>query len=206
MAVDQTQYPFAMDVDQATGLPIPKSSVQLTGSNATQITSDGTKTGTAAFVGAPNDGSNNAYTGIFSVTRGQLFNGSTWDMVRNNTQGTLLASQARTGTTVTPNQTNYNAKGVLVFLDVTVASGTGGLTVYFEMIDPVTGKTAILNATPAAITATGSYMFELYPGNNAASNDVKQRTAGALPRVWNVKISHGDGTTYTYSVGYANIL
>ncbi len=134
-------------------------------------------------------------------------NGTSWDRRRNNVEATALASAARTSSTNSADQVNYNGRGVQVVLDVTAASGTGGLTVRIQGKDPVTGKYYNLNAAPTAITATGTYVYTLSPGeSNAASGDVQQRTAGALPRTWRVSVTHGDGSSYTYSVGVVTLL
>jgi hypothetical protein len=125
-------------------------------------------------------------------------------------EGVLLNSQARTSTTISPNQINNNAKGVHVSLNITVASGTGGLIVKIVGFDPITGNFYNLNPSPTAITATGTYIFEVYPGatggTTAGNQEMIQRTSGALPRTWGVRIFHNDGSSYTYAVGYSLIL
>lgn len=141
-----------------------------------------------------------------------LYNDSTssWNRQRGNTQGTLLASSVRTVTTTSPDQTNYNARGVIVYLNISLASGTGGLSVRIWGKDPVTGSGVVLNAAPTAITATGIYGYVLYPGIGAAAaagnGGMNQVTSEVLPRTWFVQVTHGDGSSYTYSVGYALIL
>jgi hypothetical protein len=130
--------------------------------------------------------------------------GSRW---RNNTEGVLLASAARTATTTASGPTNHNARGVVVFLNVTAASGTGGLQVTLRAVDPVSGASFQLNATPAAVVATGQYAYELYPGaSGAAAGSVQQRTAAALPRRFELTVVHGDASSYTYSAGYALVV
>jgi len=120
-----------------------------------------------------------------------------------NAEGTLLASATRTSTTTSPNMTNKNAKGILVSLNVTVASGTGGLQVVIRGHDPVTGTVYWLNALPVAVVATGINVYEVCPAVNTAASGVKQRTSGELPRTWSVSVIHGDSSSYTYSVGYS---
>jgi hypothetical protein len=132
-------------------------------------------------------------------------NGASYDPELGNTHGTLLASAARTATTSTADQTNHNARGVVLFVNVTAASGTGGLTVQPKGKDPVSGGYYRLNAPPSAITGTGLYLFEVYPGASGTGGDVAQRTAGALPRTWAVTVVHGDASAYSYSLGYALI-
>lgn len=130
------------------------------------------------------------------------FNGTTWDRWRNNTEGVLLASASRSSAPTTSIQTNYNHRGVVVFLDVTAASGTGGLAIEIHGVDPVTGKAIKLNSNMTLITATGVYEAILYPGMSHSSGDANV----PLPRKWQVKIYHGDGSSYTYSVGHSLIL
>lgn len=139
-----------------------------------------------------------------------LFNGSTFDKQLNNTQGILLASAARTASTGSANQTNYNARGVHVCLDITAASGTGGLMVRVQGIDLISGNFYSLNGSPTGIIATGTYDYEFYPGSTqgsvAGSNNVNGRYQTALPRIWKAQINVGDSSSYTYSLSYALIL
>lgn len=129
------------------------------------------------------------------------YNGSTWDRVYGNVESTLLASAARTSTTGTSNQTNRGALGVHIILRVTVASGTGGLSVLIYGIDPVSGVAYQLNAAPTAVTTTGIFCYEIHPGAVTAGVAVPQRTSGRLPRSFTVTVSHGDASSYTYSLG-----
>jgi len=135
------------------------------------------------------------------------YNGSVAEDWRSNTQGTLLASAARTNSIVSPQQTNYNARGVQITLNVTAASGTGGLTVIIRGYDPVASSQYTINALPTSITTTGVYVYEIYPGSSgAAASAIAQRTAGILPRTWSVTMSAGDASSYTYSIGYVLIV
>jgi hypothetical protein len=124
-----------------------------------------------------------------------------YDRWRNNLDLTLLASAARTAATASSDQTNYNGSRVMVFLNVTVASGTGGLTVQIQGKDPVSGNYVNLNANPTAVTGTGMTTYELALGDGAASGQVTQRTGGLLPRTWRVNVAVGDSSSYTYSLG-----
>lgn len=134
----------------------------------------------------------------------EVYNGTTWDRQRGNTEGTLLPSAARTSTTTSAVQTNYNARGILVALNVTAASGTGGLQVRIQMIDPVSANTVSLNLLHTAIVATGTSLYALYPG--ATGGNFAQATSELLPRTFVVAVAHGDGSSYTYSLGYSLIV
>lgn len=176
----------------------------LTGSSAT-IGQIGLPYGSTqvALQSAGNVGDGNVGSGIAGVAT-YLSNGSDWDIQRNNTQVTLLASAARTSSTASSDQTNYNARGVLIYLQATAASGTGGLTVYIRGKDTL-GNYYNLFKAPAAITATGGYTYQLGPGVNTLGQMTGVQAAD-LPRTWDVYVLAGDSSSYTYSVDAVLIL
>lgn len=131
-------------------------------------------------------------------------NGTTHDKWKNNQDGTALASAARTTTTNSSSITNYNASALAIFLNVTVASGTGGLTVRVQGIDPVSGSVIALNAAPTAVTAIGTTLYVI--GLGASGGGAAQATSAPVPRTWRVAVTHGDASSYTYSVGYSLIV
>lgn len=134
-----------------------------------------------------------------------LYNESTVDRQRGNTHGTLLASAARTATTVSAAQTNYNARGVLLFVYVTGA-GTGSITPKIEALNPL-GTGTFYVASYNAITTTGSYVYVLYPGANATAPAATSGTASAvLSRSWDLVMQHADSSSWTYSVGHSLII
>ena len=124
--------------------------------------------------------------------------------MRANVDLTLLASAARTVTTDTADQTNYNGRGAHVVVDVTAASGTAPtLTITIQGKDSVSGQYyTVLQSV--AITAIGTYVFRVYPGETVAAN---LAASDILPRTWRVDCAIG-GTTpsFTFSVGASNIL
>src|SRR5581483_11863115 len=110
-----------------------------------------------------------------------------------------------TRTTTTTSATQANPRGVLgmvVYLNVTAASGTGGLKVQILGIDPISGNGFALNALPTAVTATGTYAYVIGPGCSSASGSVQQATSGVVPPRFQIQVTHVDGSSYTYSVGY----
>lgn len=179
----------------------------------TAVSSAGTLTLDSALPSAPAQGTvfrlippeQTSLTGSNAINE-QRYNGTTWESVNNNIQGTVLASAARTATTESSMMVNNNARGVIVFLSVTAASTTGGLSLQIATKDPVTGNNPYaLTASPTAVTAIGEYGYLLYPGVSTAQAAIKQATSGVLPRSWYVYITAGDASSYTYSVGYAYI-
>jgi hypothetical protein len=119
------------------------------------------------------------------------------------TRRTLLASAARTATTVTAQQKDASQQFIRLYLSVTAASGTGGLKVIVRGYDPVTGLPAIMNTGGAGVTATGLSVFELMPNGTATGlpTGILETVGRILPCVWDVQVLAGDATSYTYSLG-----
>lgn len=115
-------------------------------------------------------------------------------------QRVLLESAARTATTVTQQQQDAAMRSVRLYLNVTAASGTGGLTLAIRGRDKASSDAAAIAKDTTAITATGLYVFELAPGIAAADSQRRLALAALLPVVWDVQIAHGDGSNYTYSL------
>lgn len=124
------------------------------------------------------------------------FNGTNWDRVRTNMDLTLLASAARTGSLNSSDFPNYNARGVQVVVDVTLA-GTGSITLTIQGKDSLSGQYYTLLAGAAVVTVSTN-VYRVYPGlvvaANAAANDF-------VPRVFRASIVHNNANTITYSVG-----
>lgn len=166
----------------------------------TVIYGAGSASGVDAQVSS-SDGQNATATGVLALSRGQSFNGSTWDRQRNNTDITVLASAARTTTTNSSDLTNYNGRGLHVVLDVTNA-GTGSITITISGKDALGGLYYTL-LTGAAVTTNSTNVYKIFPGAtavaNAAANDI-------LPRTWRVTVTHNNANSITYSVSASVIL
>jgi hypothetical protein len=136
-------------------------------------------------------------------------NAAVWEREADTYEATLLSSAARTVSTASADQVNQSGAGVVLYLNVTVSSGTGGLQVFIQIKDPASGQYFNLNNAPTAITAVGHYAYVVYPSASAPGNQgsslVNQYTYAPLPRTWRVTVLHGDASSYTYSVG-ASIL
>lgn len=140
--------------------------------------------------------------------RNMLFNGASHDQQRNNTEGTLLASAARTADGPSANQTNYNGVGVTVTLDVTAKAGATTLTVNLQEIEPVTaGAKTIAQSAAFAATAGQKYVVVFAPGILAAdyASGVSAKNI-RLPRTWRVVVVPSDADSVTYSAGQATHL
>lgn len=129
-------------------------------------------------------------------------NGTQW--VREVSIGTktLLSSAARVATTDSAAQTNRGYRGVQVVLNVSAIT-TATLTL--RILGTISPSNFYLTPAPTGVTATGAYVYELYPGAvsadvaGAGSPSVVQRIGGVLPPTWYVSVGFS-GTTATYSV------
>lgn len=130
-----------------------------------------------------------------------LYNNSNWDRQRNNHEVTVLASAARAVDTNSADQTNYNARGVDVVVDVTAQASTS-IVVTIKMKDTLSGKYVTVLAS-AAIVGASTVKLTVYPGCIAVANAVANLP---LARVWRVEITRTGGASDTYSVGANYIL
>lgn len=130
------------------------------------------------------------------------YNGATIDRWYNNKEDTLLASAVRTATTNSPDQVNYNAKGVMIFFSVTAVPGGDTVQLRLQVKDPISGS-YVTSLTGNAKDAIALYAYMLYPGliDTGAVYDVEQ--PAALARTWRVQVVHSAGTNFTYSVAYS---
>ena len=113
----------------------------------------------------------------------------------------LLQSEARTTAYQSAILDADREAGVMVFVNVTSASGSGGLTVRVNAHDQVSGAAVPLNTAPTAITSTGTYSYAVYPFG-AISGNVTQATSAYLPGLFSISVAVGNSTSYTYSLGY----
>lgn len=131
-----------------------------------------------------------------------LYNGATIDQQRGNLDNiVVLPSAARTTTQTSADMTNYNHRGIIVVLDVTVP-GTGSITLEIDAKDPVSGKYYAVLAG-AAVTTTITNVYRVYPGLTAVANAT---ASDVLPRTWRVKVTANNANSVTYSVGAMLIL
>jgi hypothetical protein len=119
----------------------------------------------------------------------------------------MLPSGARTAAVsdLLPDENAGDAKGILVYVVVTAASGTGGLTVSIKAPAPnsQTGGSTI-GAASAAVTATGVTTLCIYPTVGSASTYTTMINNTIPPR-FTLNVAVGDASSYTYAV-YAYLL
>lgn len=143
--------------------------------------------------------------GAFSLAVEHLFNGSTIDRSRNNHVVTQLSSAVRTATTTT-DITTYNAKKLIIILDISVAPSVETLTLAAGMVDSVAGDVIEMIVTTADVDA-GKHVIIIDPSGGAdaftdASSQIQQevRTDLPLPRTVRATVTHSASGNWTYSV------
>lgn len=119
----------------------------------------------------------------------------------SGSQSVLLPLAARTAQVNTPTQSNAGFRGAIVVLNVTAASGTGGLTPILQVQDAVSGTWINYSTGPSAITTTGFKVVVYYPGpSSGLGGNVIQSVQAPLPSLWRLTVAVGDATSYSYSV------
>lgn len=119
----------------------------------------------------------------------------TADRARSNLDLALLASGSISANS--NDQTNWNGRGVVVFINVSAVSGGETVTVSVQMKDPVSlAYSTVL--TSMALAATGLTLLRVYPGlgqvANLSANDI-------LSRTWRVTATIAGSGAITFSVG-----
>jgi len=153
----------------------------------------------------------NAKGEIIAQISGSLprYNGSTYDPWYNNTKGILLASAARTSTTGFPLQTNYNARGVTIFVNImSTPGGVETLSINVKTQSPAGVAPATFAVFDLPANTTGGFALTIYPGSSATpSNPTSNKSVSlALPREWVGYIAHSSTGSWTYSVEYCYIV
>ena len=159
-----------------------------------------------ASCGAFADGQSNYGYGLRIQSRLFAFNGTTWDGWKNNLEGTLLASAARTVTTYSTDQTNYNHKGTYLFVNVTAIGAAPSITVRLSMKDSISGLYSAISAISAPITAVGTYVIALHPALIDTAGTFHLACDALLPRTWRLRIAHANTDSITYSISYQSIV
>lgn len=114
--------------------------------------------------------------------------------------GALIPSAARTTalSDVSPDENIANARGLLVWLVVTAASGTGGLTLSVKALPPNSGTGGVvIGALAGPVITNISTSLLIYPGAAAGATTVVNST---IPPRIAFSVAVGDASSYTYSV------
>jgi len=169
--------------------------------------------GTNKMAVAAGDVGDNASMGLGSYVKAPkwAFNESRWDRWRNNTEKTVLPSGTRTFTTNSATQINWNARGAIIWVNVTAVSGTfaagEGLTILIQGRDPVTAAFRTIGPTLGPMTTTGAREMLIYPGCTDVAGRIAVENDIPLPREWRVRCEiTGTNPSFTFSVGASYIV
>lgn len=111
-----------------------------------------------------------------------------------------LTSATRTANAASALQNGTRFAGIVVYLNVTAASGTGGLKVF---VRGYAGSNAFrMNGGGSAKTATGQYAYVLYPGGGSAAGDIVDINNVPVPATFDIQVTHADSSNYTYDVSF----
>ncbi len=187
----------------AAGVVVPAGNMLLAGAGTWTMERDASALGDAASSGLASAG-----VRLFNDTAG------TWDRQRGNTSGTLLASAARTVQTVSANQTNYNARGVLITIRVTAKAASTQLGFNVAGLEGIGGQGYYLaqNASQWAAAVGDIYVFVVYPGvidadlTNSGYLTTSLGVSCPLPRIWSFAVTPSDANSVTYSSTYNYVL
>lgn len=155
--------------------------------------------GALAWVGAAIDGDGASTPTVWTKAQMAAYNGSTYDRFRNNYENTQFSSAARTASAQSADEVNYNWRGVVVCLDVTViGAGSITLTIAGKSVRAAKYRNIL---TSAAVTTVSTNYYTVYPGVTAAANIA---ASAPLERIWRIEMTHStaDPITYTVSANY----
>lgn len=112
--------------------------------------------------------------------------------------GTIFSSAARTTTQTSSAMTTAHLRGVSLYFKVTAVTGNPSLVATIEAQNPIDG-TFVTIATFTAVTGTGTFFYQMYPG---IAETAGQFVSRVLPRVWRVVVTPGTADSCTYSMGF----
>jgi len=144
---------------------------------------------------------------LWVANRFYAFNETNFDRWRNNTEKTVLALAARTSSGNSADQTNYNAKGAIFYLNITAVSGTAPtLDVIVQVKDPTSGIYSPIVAFPQQTSAATKKVI-VYPGATDVDLKFDDENDVALPRTYRVRyVIGGTNPSFTFSVGVSHIV
>jgi hypothetical protein len=122
------------------------------------------------------------------------------------TRSTLLVSATRTANTATATLDLSSYSAVVCYLNISSSSGTGGLRLIPEYLDPVSGLwRAPIQTGAANTTLVGLVPYMFGPGlGTLMTATANVGVVAAIPLVSAMRFSviPTDASSYTYSLGY----
>lgn len=136
------------------------------------------------------------------------YNESSYETLRTNIGVTLRAAATASANVTLGAITNINARGGIFFFDIASFPGSASTTLALkvQMVDPTSGKTAVI-AAGVARSATGMTTLVIYPDTLSAVSATKV-TNFSLPRTVQCYVSQSSGATskdVVWSIGFASL-
>lgn len=159
-------------------------------------------------ISAPPQGDNKAVSYTQAVIAlGYRYNGSTFDRMRNNALELIAASAARTAVLTGADMVNFNARGLLVVVNVTARAAASTLQVEMQLKDPISGEyKQIWTAAGAINTADDTITFLFYPTVAGGADLYTETVDMVLPKYLRFVVTPNDANSVTYSVSAAWLL
>ena len=124
-------------------------------------------------------------------------------MPQANFEGTAFESTARTATATSDDLNNHSYRYLTIFVNVSADSGED-VTPRVEIKEIVSGSYDIIWTAAAAISAVGTFIYQLGPGLLAAvDGDYVDTENVVVPKTFRIVMSHAGSTSITYSVTYS---
>lgn len=115
-----------------------------------------------------------------------------------------LVSAARTATTQSLDIDTQGYSGITVFLHISAASGTGGLSIRVRGLDAQQSTYVNLGTSGTATTTASVQAVQVGRGIGSITSGMfgpSQGSVGAfLPDICRIEIVHADASSYTYKV------
>lgn len=129
---------------------------------------------------------------------GLAFNATSWDRVRNNVNAVTGDTGAKTTSFAGATQTNFNAAGVAILINMGAVTGTSPTLTAQLQISPDGGTTwkDVPGAVTPTINASGTTLLTVYPGVTPVANAA---VSHPLPRTWRLNYVIG-GTTPSFTI------
>lgn len=124
-----------------------------------------------------------------------LDNGQTLDRMAGNQNLSLIVAIASSATIASLDQTNINARGVTLVLNVT-SIGAGSVTLALQGKDSASQQYYSIFIAPP-VTSAGLFVYTIYPGSPVSATSFN----APLPRTWRVQVIANNANPASYTVG-----
>jgi len=147
------------------------------------------------------DGAGPAYGPSYAQQMAYGGSGRSIDPVYNNSNYSCLTSAARTASAdCSTDPVNPSGSGIVVIVNITARDAATTITPYVRIKDSISGNYfTIWTAASAINSSSGTFAYLLHPGGVSAGSWT-EKVQTAIPRNFDIGITHSDANSITYSV------